>query len=51
VLIIRHAESQYNLAQKKAKNSEKEVHAEDEDLNVKFCYELIDCSITEFGIE
>lgn len=50
-LLIRHAESAFNLASRKAKNSEKEVTSfAEESLKVKFDRSLIDCGLTEEGI-
>lgn len=45
--LVRHAQSEYNLAQMKAMKSETEVKIED--LSVKFGTDLIDCSISELG--
>ena len=45
-ILIRHAESEFNLAMRLAKNSEVEVKLEDEDLNTKFSVKLIDAPIT-----
>lgn len=45
--LVRHAQSEYNLAQMKAVKSEIEVKIED--LGVKFTTDLIDCSISELG--
>lgn len=49
VLFIRHAESEYNLAQRIAKNSEREVRLEEECLITKFSPALIDAPLTEAG--
>jgi len=50
VYMIRHGESEYNIAQMKAFKSEKEIK-ENEDVEVKFCKELIDCSLSEKGVQ
>jgi hypothetical protein len=51
VLMIRHAESEFNLAMelKAGKNALTDLHAED--INVKFSEDYLDCSITEKGVE
>jgi len=46
--LVRHAQSEFNLAQMKALKQESEVRI-GEDLGVKFNYDLIDCSISEVG--
>jgi len=46
--LVRHAQSEYNLAQLKAIQSEVESK-EEEDLSVKFDTNLIDCPISELG--
>ncbi|CAD8060626.1 unnamed protein product [Paramecium sonneborni] len=51
VLFIRHAESEYNLAQRIAKNSDIEVKLEEEDQNVKYSSKLCDAPLTKFGRE
>jgi len=48
LFFIRHAQSQFNLAQMVAAGAASEVR-EGEDLNVKFDYNLIDCGISELG--
>ena len=50
ILFIRHAESAFNLAQKLATNSLTEVEMGNEDLDVKFSDDLIDCPLSERGI-
>lgn len=47
VLFIRHAESEYNLAQRLAKNSEHEVQLEDECMATKYSPKLMDAALTE----
>lgn len=49
VLLIRHAESEFNLAQRIACNSELEVPGHQECLMTKFNEQLLDCGITEEG--
>jgi hypothetical protein len=51
LLCIRHAESEYNLAQRVARNSTKEVHLGDEDFDVKFDTGLMDCRLSQAGVE
>ena len=46
--LVRHAQSEYNLAQLKAIQSEVESKVE-EDLEVKFDNSLIDCGISSLG--
>jgi broad specificity phosphatase PhoE len=48
--LVRHAQSEFNLAQMKALKTDSEVKV-GEDLGVKFTYDLIDCSISEIGKE
>ncbi|EGR29140.1 phosphoglycerate mutase, putative [Ichthyophthirius multifiliis] len=48
LVLIRHAESEYNLEQRKACNSSTEVK-NGENLQTKFKKDLIDCSLTEEG--
>ena len=49
VYIIRHAESEYNLAQRKAKGKDEEVLEDEEDLNVTFDEKLIDSVLSTEG--
>lgn len=51
ILCVRHAESLFNRAQMRAVSSETEVRLEDEDLEVKYDTDLIDCSLSELGIQ
>ena len=51
ILSVRHAESLFNRAQMRAVSSETEVRLEDEDLEVKYSTDLIDCSLSELGIQ
>jgi len=51
-LLIRHAESAFNLASRIANQSKDEVVVyEQESMKVKMNPSLIDCGITEAGIE
>lgn len=49
VYIVRHAESEYNLAQRKAKGKEEEVLEDEEDLSVTFDEKLIDSPLSAEG--
>lgn len=51
VILIRHAESEFNLAMRLKVNSDKEPKLEEEDLNVKFTPELIDAPLSQNGIK
>ncbi|CAD8140871.1 unnamed protein product [Paramecium octaurelia] len=51
VVFIRHAESEYNLAQRIAKNSVTEVKLEEEDQDVKYSSKYCDAPLTKFGRE
>lgn len=54
IVLVRHAQSEYNLAMMIALETTSEVKGVDgdyEDLDVKFNPELIDCSISAHGIE
>ena len=51
LLLIRHCESEFNLAQRMASETkDKEIHDKEENLDIKFNDKLLDCSITKFGI-
>jgi len=48
--IVRHGESEFNIQQMKAHNSEVEIK-DNENFEVKFCKELIDCPLSSRGVE
>ncbi|CAK90511.1 unnamed protein product (macronuclear) [Paramecium tetraurelia] len=51
-ILIRHAESEYNLAARLAVNSSKEVtNFKEESLKIKQDESLIDCGLTQYGIQ
>ena len=45
-LLIRHAESEFNLAMRLAVKMDREVKLEEEDLDTKFSVKLVDAPIT-----